>query len=466
MLMPRFVFLFFLFFSFQLNAQHYNIEVQLDGAPNKTVQLAYHYLGKIYAADSAKLDANGHGVLTGDTVLTQGLYKILVDKDHHFDFLLGADQDFKISNSTFAGKEAKIEGAAESEAFVDYMNFLANLQQQSTSLNKSYQNADAAEKEKIVQQREALNNQMYEYWAMVNEKYPDSFLYKFLTANYVPKLDESTLSNEIQENDSLLLITRFNYQKEHFWDYFDYTDERYLYTPFYKTKLETWFNKVLYPGYDSVKPYVYQFIEDVRPNKRLFQFATSFFLNASINSNIMGMDALFVDIARDYYLSGEAFWATEESLETIRENVLFMQDNLIGEIAPDLTLESFDGEFINLHQIESKLTVVLIYEPNCSHCKVFVPEFYKEVYLPNKDNGLTVYAIYSMDDKEEWTEFLAKHDMFDWINVWDPQHTSRFKIKYDARKTPGVHLLDQNKKIIGKKMTVEQLKEIIPLELN
>ena len=143
-----------------------------------------------------------------------------------------------------------------------------------------------------------------------------------------------------------------------------------------------------------------------------------------------------------------------------------MQDNLIGEIAPDLTLESFDGEFINLHQIESKLTVVLIYEPNCSHCKVFVPEFYKEVYLPNKDNGLTVYAIYSMDDKEEWTEFLAKHNMFDWINVWDPQHTSRFKIKYDARKTPGVHLLDQNKKIIGKKLTVEQLKEIIPLELN
>ncbi|WP_163324038.1 thioredoxin-like domain-containing protein [Draconibacterium mangrovi] len=464
--MIRFVFLFILFFSFRLSAQHYNIEVQLDGAPNKTVQLAYHYLGKIYAADSAILDAKGKGVFTGDSILSQGLYKILVNKDHHFDFLLGADQYFKISNSSYEGKNAKIEGAPESEAFVDYMIFLANLQQQSASLSNTYQNADAAEREKIAQQREALNNEMYDYWAMIDKKFPDSFLYKFLTANYVPKLDESTLPKEIQENDSLLLLAQFNYQKEHFWDYFDYTDERYLFTPFYKTKLENWFNKVLYPGYDSVKPYVYQFIEDVKPNKRLFQFVTSFFLNSSINSNIMGMDALFVDIARDYYLNGEAFWATEESLETIRENVLFMQDNLIGEIGPDLTLESFDDEFINLHQIDSKLTVVLIYEPNCSHCKVFVPEFYKEVYLPNKDKGLKVYAIYSMDDKEEWTEFLAKHDMFDWINVWDPQHISRFKIKYDARKTPAIYLLDENKKIIGKKMTVEQLKEIIPLELN
>nr|WP_321355997.1 redoxin domain-containing protein [uncultured Draconibacterium sp.] len=464
--MTRFVFLFFLFFSFQLSAQHYNIEVHLDGAPNKTVQLAYHYLGKIYGADTTTLDSNGHGVFTGDSLLTQGLYKILVDKDHHFDFLLGADQDFKISNSTYEGKDAKIEGAAESEAFVDYMNFLGSLQQQSAALNQAYQNADAAERNKIAQQREALNNEMHDYWNMIDKKFPDSFLYKFLTANYVPTLDQSTLPKEVQKNDSLLLMAQFNYQREHFWDYFDYTDERYLFTPFYKAKLETWFNKVLYPDYDSVKPYVYQFIEDVKPNKRLFQFATSFFLNGSINSNIMGMDALFIDIARDYYLSGEAFWATEESLEAIRENVLFMQDNLIGEIAPDLTLENFDGEFVNLHQIDSKLTVVLIYEPNCSHCKVFVPEFYKEVYLPYKDKGLTVYAIYSMDDKAEWTEFLAKHDMLDWINVWDPQHTSRFKIKYDARKTPGVYLLDENKKIIGKKMTVEQLKGIIPFDLN
>ncbi|WP_297096486.1 peroxiredoxin [uncultured Draconibacterium sp.] len=464
--MTRYVFLFFLFFSLQLGAQHYNIEVQLDGAPNKTIQLAYHYLGKIYGADTTTLDANGHGVFTGDSLLTQGLYKILVDKDHHFDFLLGADQDFKLSNSTLDGKDSKIEGAAESEAFVDYMNFLGDLQQQSASLNQAYRNGDAAEREKIAQQREALNHEMHDYWAMIDKKFPDSFLYKFLTANYVPTLDQSTLPKEVQENDSLLLMAQFNYQREHFWDYFDYTDERYLFTPFYKAKIETWFNKVLYPDYDSVKPYVYQFIEDVKPNKRLFQFATSFFLNGSINSNIMGMDALFVDIARDYYLSGEAFWATEESMEAIRENVLFMKDNLIGEIAPDLTLESYDGEFINLHQIDSKLTVVLIYEPNCSHCKVFVPEFYKDVYLPYKDKGLTVYAIYSMDDKDEWTEFLAKHDMFDWINVWDPQHTSRFKIKYDARKTPGVYLLDENKKIIGKKMTVEQLKEIIPLDLN
>jgi hypothetical protein len=71
-----------------------------------------------------------------------------------------------------------------------------------------------------------------------------------------------------------------------------------------------------------------------------------------------------------------------------------------------------------------------------------------------------------MDNKEEWGEFLEKHQLFDWINVWDEHHVSRFKILYDARKTPGLYLLDENKKIIAKKMTVEQVKKFLELELN
>ena len=102
----------------------------------------------------------------------------------------------------------------------------------------------------------------------------------------------------------------------------------------------------------------------------------------------------------------------------------------------------------------------------CCFTNQVVPEFYNKVYLPNKDKGFSVFAIYSMDDKAEWTEFLSRHDMFEWINVWDEHHASRFKIKYDARKTPGIYLLDESKTIIAKKMTIEQLEKIIPLELN
>ncbi len=464
--MTKYALFVFLFICTNAFGQGYKIDIQLDEQSDKEVKLTYHFLGKIYASDKTMLDSNGAGTLQGDSLLPQGLYKVFLDKDHHFDFLLGADQQFSIKNATFQSKDAEVKGAKETEEFVKYLIFLEDLKKKGSELNQQYKDAEESKKEEIKNKISSLTEEMNAYWDKIVEKYPGSFLSKFLLANKVNQLDISLLPKEVQENDSLLLLKRFDYQLKHYWDYFDYTDERLLYTPFYKSKLETWFNKVLYPEYDSVKPYVYQFLEDVKSSKRIFQFATSFFLNSSINSNVMGMDALFVDIARDFYFTGEAFWATEESLEEIRENVLFMKDNLIGEVAPDLTLESYDEEYMNLHQIESEITIVLIYEPNCSHCKVFVPEFYKDVYQEYKNKGLQVYAIYSMDDKDEWSEFLIKHNMFDWINVWDKDHLSRFKILYDARKTPGVYVLDRDKKIIAKKMTVEQLNSLLKDKLN
>jgi peroxiredoxin len=455
----------FLVIPFLSLGQGLKIEVELKEAAGQEVYLAHYYVGNIYAKDTLLLDSRGTGTFQTDSLLPQGLYKIYRNENTHFDFLLGNDQQFILKNETFNAETILISGAEETEAFVLYSIFLKNLQKRNAEIRKSIESSGKEEKAKLFQELNSLTNQLYAYWEKLDSNFPGSFLAKFVKANHVPALDISSLPREVQENDSLLLMARYYYQRDHYWDNFDYRDERFLYTPFYKNKLETWFTKVLYQHYDSVRSDVFNFLEEVKHNKRIFQFATSFFLNSSINSNIMGMDALFVDLARKYYLSGEAFWATDEAIEKIRENVLFFENNLIGRQAPDLTLEGFDGQHYNLNQVEAKYTLVVIYEPECSHCKVFVPQLYNEVYLPFRDKGLEVFAIYSMDKKDEWESFLNQHELHDWINVWDEHHVSRFKILYDARTTPGIFILDEHKKIVAKKMTVEQVRLFMQSEL-
>ena len=445
-----------------LFAQDCRIEIELPNDPGKKVTLAYHYLDKIYASDTTLLNSEGAGVFEIDTLLPQGLYMILVDQDHYFDFLLGSDQQFSIRNTSYNSETAEIEGAIETEEFVKYTQFLSKMRNESNELRTQIKEASAEEKKnKLQEQLNGLTPKIQEYWFNIKAKYPESFLSKFLLASYVPEYDVTKAPAEIQANDSLLLIEKFYYQQKHYWDYLDYTDERFLYTPIFKPKLDTWFNKVLVQSYDSIRGPVLQMIEKVRPNPRIFQFMASWFLNATINSNVVGMDALFVEIAEKYYLSGEAFWSSEETLKTIRENVLFLQNNLIGKTGPDLTMETVDGDFMNLHKVDAKITIIVIFEPNCSHCKEFVPKFHDEVYEKYKDKGLAVYAIYSMDNKEEWTEFLTEHQLYDWINVWDPENTTNFKILYDARQTPAVYVLDENKTIIAKKFDVEQLEMLL-----
>jgi peroxiredoxin len=437
--------------------QGYNINLKIDSGVNQKIKLAYYYVGNIYLKDSLQLDNSGAGVFQADTLLPQGLYKIYLDEKNHFDFLIGADQKFSMQKESFVSPAIEITGATETIKFSEYTIFMQNLQKKGAEINNKIKTAADDDKTSLQAELNDLTRQLHEYWFRIKDEYPNTFLSAFILANYVPALDITTLPAEVQKNDSLLLLARFNFQKAHYWDYFDYTDERFLYTPFFKPKLETWFTKVLYQNYDSVKTEVFRFLEEVRPSKRIFQFAVSWFLNASINSNIMGMDALFVDLARKYYFSGQAFWATDEAMKKIRENVAFAEHNLIGKIAPDLTLENIDDEHVNLHKIQSKITIVLIYEPDCSHCKEFVPQLYNDVYQQFKNKGLKVFAIYSMDKKEEWTEFLTKHNLYDWINVWDENHISQYKILYDARKTPAVYILDENKKIIAKSITVEQI---------
>jgi len=449
-----------------ITGQSLQLQVGLPEASGREIYLAQYYLGNIYAKDTIQLNEEGRGIFKSDTLFPQGLYKIYMDENNHFDFFLGSDQQFLIQNYSFQAENLKIKNSGEAEAFVEYTAFLKILQQKNAEIRKLMETANDTERQAFIEELNELTSRLYASWENLETQFPGSFLAKFVKANHVPALDVSTLPEEVQKNDTLLQNARFYFQQKHFWDNFDYTDERFLYTPFFKNKLETWFTKVLFQHYDSVKIPVFNFIEEVKPKPRIFQFATSYFLNSSINSNIMGMDALFVDIAQKYYMSGKAFWATEESLEKIKENVLFAENNLIGKTAPDLTLESFDGEFVNLHQIDAKYTLVVIYEPNCSHCNVFVPELYADVYLPLRNKGLEVFAIYSMDNKEEWGEFLEKHQLFDWINVWDEHHVSRFKILYDARKTPGLYVLDENKKIVAKKISVEQVKKWMEHELN
>ncbi len=456
--MYRFFVVFILFLPLFSSAQGFQIHVDLKEAAGKEIFLANYYLGNIYAKDTLMLDEEGLGVFSGDTILPQGLYKIYLDEQNHFDFLLGEEQQFLIRNESFRPESLQIEGSEEAQAFLDYTAFFRDLQRKNGEIRKQLDGAVGEDRKRLEEMAEELTGRLHERWNYLEEAYPGSFLPMFAKAMYVPVPDISTLPETVQNTDSLLLKYRFYFQQKHFWDHFDHTDERFLYTPFFKQKLETWFTKVLFQHYDSVKIPVIQFIEEVRPYNRIFQFAASFFLNGSINSNIMGMDALFVDIARKYYLSGEAFWVTDESLAKIRENVLFAENNLVGRSAPDLTLESFDGEYFNLHQVRAEYTLVLIYEPNCSHCRVFIPELYTKVYQPFKERGLEVFAIYSMNDRDEWNEYLNDHQLFDWINVWDEHHVSRFKILYDARKTPVVYLLDRDKTIVAKRLSVEQVK--------
>jgi alkyl hydroperoxide reductase subunit AhpC len=195
----------------------------------------------------------------------------------------------------------------------------------------------------------------------------------------------------------------------------------------------------------------------------------------------MGMDAVQVHIADKYYIE-ESWWSDDKFIADLKERTAKAKPLLIGAIAPDAELmrvpaEHFKsaatdtalrryphvGEKINLRSIPAKYLVLIFWEADCGHCKVAVPELYKIYEASLKNMGVQVLAISTLfgeEGKEKWVDFVNQHGLYDWLNAWNP-YSYDFKQKYDVLTTPQIYILDENKKIIAKKISPDQVEEII-----
>ena len=83
-----------------------------------------------------------------------------------------------------------------------------------------------------------------------------------------------------------------------------------------------------------------------------------------------------------------------------------------------------------------------------------------EFYQKNKKN-VAVYAASIERKDDDWKKFIVKNKYTDWINVWDKGVHTDFRKVFDVYSTPVIYVLDKDKKIIAKRLGVEQLQDFI-----
>jgi len=444
------------------NAQAYQINIDIPAYRDSQLIVAGYYFGNLFVKDTLQLNTSGHAVFQGVEALDQGIYQLHLNNETSFDFLVGADQKFNISVPA-GSKKAEIKGAVESEKFQAYINYLAKQKNKFRELSDKEQRlspkSDSLQKVKTEIQK--LDKDVKKYRFQEGTKNKDNFYGKVLLAGHQVELDHSQIPSAYQASDSLKWVYEYNFRKNHYWDYFDLGDIGLWHTPFVKDRLTEYFNRVLLQSPDSVLSEAIRIIEEHRNNQELFQNLTSFLTNNSIQSKVMGMENVFVALAERYYLSGQASWADEKTLENIGREVALRKNNLVGHIAPELLLEDANGEFHSLHQSPTAYTLLVFWEPGCSHCKHEIPKLYDEIYLKAKPSQLSVYAVYTMTDKKEWTDFIDEHELNDWMNLWDPTQISDMKLLYGVRTTPSLFLLDKDKKIVAKQLDVPGMKRLL-----
>ena len=188
----------------------------------------------------------------------------------------------------------------------------------------------------------------------------------------------------------------------------------------------------------------------------------------------MGQDAVFVHLFEKYHSKGLSKWLNEKQMSTITNRAYMLMSNLIGEKAANLEMLDTAGKKLNLYDLNAEYTVVVFWDPNCGHCREEVPRLDSFYEASWKAKGLKFYAVVTENDHKKWIQFINDHHLDGWAHVYQTekareeeiaQQRPGFRQLYDITQTPTLYFLDKEKRIIAKKLTPEQMDDLIQVKI-
>jgi thiol-disulfide isomerase/thioredoxin len=478
------LFVFVAFFQ-NLSAQGYKIKVNIPLFKDSSIILG-HYLANgnaLYPNDTLKLDKNGTGVFKGPKPLPGGMYFIYLPAKKYFDLILSESQLFSIDVTDTVNflKTVKFKGSAENQLFYNYRNLIGVKSEEINLIIKKKKTvSEPQERDSLGKAAEKINSEVVEYINKIKKDNPQLFFSTFLTA-----IEDIAVPPPPKDNKGNIIDSSFqyNYWHHHFFDNFNYADPRLLRTPIYEKAILKYFEKVVPQMPDSINAEIDIMLNKVKGNEEVFRYLVSSLLKYYGSSQIVGMDAVLAHVAEKWFLP-YATWIDKASKEKLKKEVDRINPNIIGKVAPDIKLmqiptdhfllsktdtaaksNPYIGTSFNISDIKAKYLVVVFWESDCGHCQKTLPFLYDSIYprLKGKDvKILAVHMVGSVEGKRKWIDFVNEHQMYDWINAWSPFSYDYMDL-YNVSYKPLIYILDENKKIICKRIGPEQIEKVIEM---
>jgi hypothetical protein len=457
-----------LLLSSALFAQNgYEIKVTLKPFKNQYIYLGHYYGKQLPIIDSAKLDEHSTGTFKGPKKLGGGIYLVgYPDRSNRFEMLIDKEQKFSVMADTAAIDKISFVGSVENTSFKAYQQFMMQNGRKLDDLYKQRVGSSEKDSLRLTAQIDTLSRKIVDYRAKLIAKDPNGFLSVLLKAMKEPIVPTN---KEAEKKDSLY---SYHYFKNHYWDDVHLWDDRLTKTPFFESRVDKYFEQLVYPAADSVIKEIDWMMGFAAISDEMQKFLLIKFVNRYLNQKYMWEDAVFVHLFEKYFAQKNYSWLNDQGRKIITDRAYSLMANIMGSPAAEIELPDSTGAKRNLYGIDAPYTVVVIYDPTCSHCKETLPRIDSMYNQKWKTWGVKMYAMAKETDGKpsDWKEFMHKTGMKDWVNVYYSKEAEKARIAantpsysqlYDVQSFPTLYLLDKDKRIIAKKVTDKQLDEIL-----
>lgn len=455
-----------------VNPTGHNIHIQLKPYKNTTVYLGTYYGKGKTLADSAYLNSNSEGAFKGTKPLTEGIYFVVSPQyTIQFEVLVGKQQHFSIVADSANKLQPVITGSPDNTLFLQYSQESYKLGSDIDALQKQLaQQHNHADSVKIETEIKTISQKLHQVRENIIQQHPQSLLAFLLQAMQRPEIPAIPMVNG--KPDSLY---PFRYVKEHYWDDVLFNDDRLLHTPFFEPKLDDYFKYYVSPEPDSIINEVNYILLSARTGKEIYPYLLTKFTNKYLNPEYMGQDKVFLFLYENFYAKGDTVILNAESKKMITDRAYSMMANQIGSPAPELNLTDTAGKNISLYSLKAPFTVVVFWDPTCGHCKEELPRIDSIYKAKWKAMGVKLYSVNVNEARmDDLKQFVNDHHFSpDWILTYQTKaarqaeqnaNEPNYRQLYDVFKTPTLYLLDANKHIIAKQLTIEQIDNLMQVK--
>ncbi|WP_428665000.1 thioredoxin-like domain-containing protein [Runella sp.] len=446
----------FIFIGISAIAQTgYTIKGTIKGLPPQPFTLAHYFGSSQYIVkDTAVADNSGSLTFTGDKHLPEGVYMLLSPTKRRIaEFIIGKEQHFTFSSDTVnVIANMKIEGSSDNELYYKFQQQIAGYNGEISILTAQMKmRQDLMTQTKI----NNLRRQIFTYYRTFAQENANTLPGKIMKANLDIELPAAPKRPDGRVDSAWL----FQYYKTHFWDNFDFSDDRLVRTSTLQRKLDRYIQEVTFQDPDSLIQSSDFVIEKALKggNKEMQSYCIWYLTNKAENPAIIGGEQVFVHLAEKYYIGGIMPSTDSSTVQNIRQKVNTLKPLLVGKTMPALSLTDTTGKMRSLADLNANYTIVMFYDPDCSHCRQSTPVL-KEFYEKNKKTlGLQILAASVARAPEQWKKYISDFGVQEWIHGYDYSFRIDFRKDFDVVNTPMIYVLDRDKKIIARRIPAEQL---------
>lgn len=462
------------------------LKFKINNQKDTTVHLVKYFGKNLYYADTAEL--KGGFVEFDGSKQQPGILGVLLPGQKFFEFIYNKEEvQMETIAPDFVGT-MKVKKSEENRIFMDYIKFIGPKKTEATKLTdeRAKLKAEDPKYKELTAQIDAINKEVIAYQNNLIETHKTMLVSKIVKMSMdieIPEAPKDEKGNVIDSN------FRFNYFRAHYWDNIDLKDDRLVNTPVFHSKLEYYFGKnMMIQHWDTVISHAFAFCDGLNPKSKTFEYCVSWITSTYGKSNIMGMDKVYIYMADKYYCSknaegkSPAFWMTPEKLKDLCEKIPVQKNLVMGAIPPNIILrDTTDTKWQDFYSLKSEYTILYFWDPECGHCKKTTPKLetlYKQKF---KERNIEIFAVGKAvgEDFDKWKKFIRDNNMT-YINVavTDPLYKAamddarpllkyttleslNYQTTYDIFSTPRVFVLDKDKKIIAKSISISQLEDLL-----